>query len=47
VRARVERYSRFAVWSLMVTGPSFTSYTFLSAPNLPVATGRPDSRSSA
>lgn len=25
----------------MVTGPSFTSATFISAPNSPVPTGRP------
>src|SRR5712691_3753679 len=40
-------YSRAAVSSQIVTGPSLTSATCMCAPNTPVGTGLPRSRSSA
>ncbi len=36
-----ESYSLFFVSMMIVTGPSFTSATFMSAPNSPVGTGFP------
>ena len=36
-------YSRFRLSIQIVTGPSLTKATFMSAPNSPVATGRPSS----
>ena len=47
IAPRVDRplrhYSRFLESIQIVTGPSFTSATCMSAPKRPVATGRPDS----
>ena len=39
-------YSLFLVSMQMFTGPSFKSYTFISAPNSPVPTSRPSASDS-
>ena len=40
-------YPRVSTSSTIVTGPSFTSSTCIRAPNLPVLTGTPSSRSAS